>query len=246
MNPKQSPQDRPSTIQLFQSRLDNMISPDHPLCHLAAAIQWERFDEAYSAYYCQDNGAPGLPTRLMVGLQYLKYTLNLSDEELVEQWLENPYWQYFCGEAYFQTDFPCDATSLGVWRKRIGEGGLKLVLEETIRIAKEKKFVSNKELSEVVVDTTVQEEKNITFPTDAKLLSRAMIKLAKHCLLHRIKLRQSYSRLAKRTAQKASEHGARRHFGKLKQCVQDLKNWLGRVFICASIFFPICISQMIV
>jgi len=85
MKPKKSPQEQPSAIQLFQSRLDNMICPDHPLCRLAAAIRWERFDEAYSAYYCPDNGAPGLPTRLMVGLQYLKYTLNLSDEELVRQ-----------------------------------------------------------------------------------------------------------------------------------------------------------------
>ena len=205
-----------------------MVNPDHPLVHLADAIQWERFDEAYAPLYCQDNGAPGLPTRLMVGLHYLKYAFNLSDEELVKRWLENPYWQYFCGETHFQTDFPCDATSLGIWRKRIGEEKLKLTIDETIRIALAKKFVTKKELSAVVVDTTVQ-EKNITFPTDAKLLSRAIMKLAKHCLLHRIKLRQSYSRVSKRTAQKASEHGSRRHFGKLQQCVQDLKNWLGRV-----------------
>ena len=205
-----------------------MISPDHSLVHLAALIRWQRFDEAYAAYYCQDNGAPALPTRLMVGLQYLKYTYNLSDEELVKRWLENPYWQYFCGEVFFQTDFPCDDTSLGIWRKRIGEEQLKLTIEETVRVATEKKFVSAKELSEAVVDTTVQ-EKNITFPTDAKLLSRAIIKLAKHCLSHKIKLRQSYARLAKKTARKATEHGARRHFGKLKRCVQDLKNWLGRV-----------------
>jgi len=205
-----------------------MVNPDHPLVHLSAAIQWERFDEAYASFYCQDNGAPGLPTRLMVGLHYLKYTFNLSDEELVRRWLENPYWQYFCGETHFQTSFPCDATSLGIWRKRIGDEKLKLTLEETIRIAAEKKFVTEKELSQVVVDTTVQ-EKNITFPTDAKLLSRALIKLAKHCLSHGIKLRQSYSRKAKRWVRKASEHGARRHFDKLKQCVGDLKNWLGRV-----------------
>jgi len=228
MKPKKSPQDQPSPLQLFQARLENLLNSHHPLVHLAAAIQWERFDEAYAPFYCDNNGAPGLPTRLMVGMQYLKYTYNLSDEELVKQWLENPYWQYFCGEVYFQTDFPCDDTSLSIWRKRIGEEQLKLVLEETIRVATEKKFVANKELSEVIVDTTVQ-EKNITFPTDAKLLSRAIIKLAKHCLSHEIKLRQSYARLAKRTAQKASEHGARRHFGKLKQCIGDLKNWLGRV-----------------
>ena len=91
-----------------------MISPDHPLVRLAALIQWERFDKAYAPFYCDNDGAPGLPTRLMVGMQYLKYTYNLSDEEIVKRWLENPYWQYFCGEEYFQTDFPCDATSLDV------------------------------------------------------------------------------------------------------------------------------------
>ena len=178
MKPKKSPQDQPSTFQLFQSRLDNMVNPDHPLCHLADAIQWQRFEEAYATFYCPDNGAPALPTRLMAGLNYLKYTYNLSDEALVERWLENPYWQYFCGETHFQTDFPCDASSLSIWRRRIGEEKLKLLIEETIRVAIEKKFVTQKELSQVVVDTTVQ-EKNITFPTDAKLLARSIIKLGK-------------------------------------------------------------------
>jgi hypothetical protein len=113
---------------------DSQLNLDHPLCHLATVIQWSRFDEAYAAFYCEDTGAPGLPTRLMVGLQYLKYTFDLSDEELVLRWLENPYWQYFCGETRFQNDFPCDATSLGVWRRRIGDEKLKLILAETIRI----------------------------------------------------------------------------------------------------------------
>ena len=87
-------------------RLENMVNPDHSLCHLADAIQWSRFDEAYAVFYCQDNGASALPTRLMVGLEYLRYTFDLSDEALVERWLENPYWQYFCGETHFQTDSP--------------------------------------------------------------------------------------------------------------------------------------------
>jgi IS5 family transposase len=228
MKPRNSPSSEPRQIQLFQSRLDSQINLDHPLCHLAATIQWSRFDEAYAAFYCEDNGAPALPTRLMTGLQYLKYTYNLSDEELVLRWLENPYWQYFCGETHFQTDFPCDATSLGRWRRRIGEEKLKLVLEETIRIAIDKKFVSDKELSQVVVDTTVQ-EKNITFPTDAKLLSRAIIKLGKFARSHGIKLRQSYARKAKKWLQKASGYGAARQFKRLERCNQDLKNWLGRV-----------------
>jgi IS5 family transposase len=217
-----------SQLRLFQARLDSQLNPDHPLFRLAEAIEWSRFDEAYAPLYCEDNGASGLPTRLMVGLEYLKYTYNLSDEELVFRWLENPYWQYFCGEVYFQTDPPLHYTSLGKWRLRIGPDRLKLLLEETIRIAKEKKYVTDKDLSRVIVDVTVQ-EKNITFPTDAKLLSRAIIKLGQFALRHKIKLRQSYARKAKQMARKASGYAAARQFNRLNRCNQDLKNWLGRI-----------------
>lgn len=228
MRPKKSPQSERTTFQLFRSRLDNLISPDHPLRHLADLIEWDRFDESYAPLYCDDNGAPGLPTRLMVGLQYLKYTFNLSDEELVVRWLENPYWQYFCGEVYFQTDFSCDATTLGRWRHRIGEEKLKETLEETICVARQEKFVTEKELSQVVVDTTVQ-VKNITFPTDAKLLSRIILKLGKAARRHEIQLRQPYTFKAKEWARKASGYGAAQQYSRLKKCNQDLKNWLGRV-----------------
>ena len=215
-------------LSLFQSRLDSQLNPDHPLFILADLINWDRFDQAYAPLFCPDNGAPALPTRLTVGLEYLKYTYNLSDEELVARWLENPYRQYFCGEIYFRTDLPLHCTSLEKWRHRIGPQKLKLILEETIRIAKEKKYVTDKDLSRVIVDTTVQ-EKNITFPTDSKLLSRAIIKLAKFARLHKIPLRQSYTRSAKRTAQKASGYAAARQHGRLKRANQTLKNWLGRV-----------------
>ena len=87
MKPKNSPQADASPLQLFQSRLDSQINPDHPLCQLAERIDWDRFDDAYSPLYCEDNGAPALPTRLMVALEYLKYTYNLSDEALVMRWL---------------------------------------------------------------------------------------------------------------------------------------------------------------
>ena len=228
MKPKQSPQNTTSTHQLFTARLDSQINLDHPLCQLAHTIQWQRFDDEYQSLYCQDNGAPALPTRLMVGLEYLKYTYNLSDEALVAQWLENPYWQYFCGETYFQTSLSLHYTSLGKWRTRIGTERLKLLIEETIRIALEMKFVTETDLSRTIVDTTVQ-EKNITFPTDAKLLASCIIKLSKYCLHYNIKLRQSYTRKAKRTLRKAASYAAARQFGKLKRCLQDLKNWLGRV-----------------
>jgi len=228
MKPKNPSEGEQSPLQLFQARLDSQLHPDHPLFILADLIDWDRFDQAYAPLFCPDHGAPALPTRLMVGLEYLKYTYNLSDEELVARWLENPYWQYFCGEVYFRTDLPLHYTSLGKWRLRLGPEKLKLVLEETIRVAKEKKYVNDKDLSRVIVDTTVQ-EKNITFPTDSKLLSRAIIKLATFAKHHEIKLRQSYTRQAKQTARNASAYGAARQFGRLHRCVRDLKNWLGRV-----------------
>jgi IS5 family transposase len=168
----------------------------HELLPLGALIDWSRFDEAYEPLSCEDNGAPGLPTRLMVGLESLKYTHDLSDEEIVKRWGENPYWQAFCGEVHFQTEPPLHPTSLGVWRKRIGAEKLKLILDETVRVALKKKFLAETECERVVVDGTVQ-EKNITFPTDAKLLSRAIIKLGKFACLNGIKLRQSYVRKAK-------------------------------------------------
>ena len=228
MKPKNPPSAESSQLRLFQARLDSQLNPDHPLYRLADIISWHRFDEAYAPLYCEDNGAPALPTRLMVGLEYLKYTYNLSDEELVARWLENPYWQYFCGETHFQTVPPFHYTSLGKWRLRIGPDRLKLLLEETVDIARKEKFVTEKDLSRVIVDTTVQ-EKNITFPTDSKLLSRAIIKLAKFVRCHKIKVRQSYSRKAKQTARKASGYAAAKQFNRLKQCNADLKNWLGRV-----------------
>ena len=87
MKPKKSPQNATTTSQLFQARLDSQLNLEHPLCQLAHTIQWQRFDEAYAPLYCDDNGAPALPTRLMVGLEYLKYTFNLSDEELTARWI---------------------------------------------------------------------------------------------------------------------------------------------------------------
>jgi IS5 family transposase len=142
MKPQKSPNSQPSQFQLFQTRLEQLVDARHELIQLAELIQWSRFDEAYEPLYCEDNGAPGLPTRLMVGLEYLKYTFNLSDEELVKRWVENPYWQYFCGEVFFQTEPPLHPTSLGVWRRRIGEEKLKLILEETGRVAMKKKYLT--------------------------------------------------------------------------------------------------------
>ncbi|MDR2642676.1 MAG: transposase, partial [Planctomycetaceae bacterium] len=108
----------------------------HELVLLSSLIDWSTFDSQYESCYHPSQGAPGLPTRLMVALHLLKYMFNLSDEELIARWIENPYWHYFSGELYFQSQQPCDPSQLSRWRKRIGGENLKLTLQESIRLAK--------------------------------------------------------------------------------------------------------------
>ena len=118
---------------LFKMELDRLVDTRHGLVRLAATVDWSRMEELFGKTYCPDNGRPGIPTRLMIGLHYLKYTYNLSDEAVVEGWMENPYWQYFSGEQFFTHDRPIEPSSMSRWRHRIGEAGAEELLEETIK-----------------------------------------------------------------------------------------------------------------
>src|SRR5208283_5279928 len=112
-------------------------------------------------------GHPPLPTRLMAGLAILKHMHNLSDEALCERWVENPYYQYLCGEEFFQHRLVFDRSSLTRWRQRMGEEKLQALIQESLSVATRSGALKPSELSRVIVDTTVQ-PKNVTFPTDAK------------------------------------------------------------------------------
>jgi transposase, IS5 family len=127
MKSQQSPQ-----CNLFKVILDQICDSKHPLYRLANTVNWQAFEEMFGNYYCDNNGRPAKPIRLMVGLHYLKAMYGVSDEGVVEKWVENPYWQYFCGEKEFQHDFPLEPTSLVKWRKRIKNEGLESLLSETI------------------------------------------------------------------------------------------------------------------
>ena len=118
---------------LFRNRLDNIIDPRHELVRLGKLIDWSGFDDAFGRFY-KTVGRPALPTRLMVGLCYLKHAFDVSDERLLELWVENVYWQHFCGFDYFQHKPPCDPTSLVRYRKRIGPEGMEKLLAETVRV----------------------------------------------------------------------------------------------------------------
>jgi transposase, IS5 family len=213
---------------LFRSRLDQIIDMDHALAKLARAIDWGFLEDQFGAVYTDGAGRPPLPTRLMAGLAILKHTYDLSDEVLCEVWCENPYYQYFCGEEFFQHRLPFDRTSISRWRARMGEERLAALLQESLAVATRTGAMKPSDLSRVIVDTTVQ-PKNITFPTDAKLMNRAREKLVKLAARLGVKLRQSYARLGKQTLIMQQRYAHARQFGRAKKALRKLRTYLGCV-----------------
>ncbi|ENZ95441.1 IS1478 transposase [Xanthomonas fragariae LMG 25863] len=177
---------------MFRSRLENQIDLRHPLARLSQRMPWTALEQALSSRLPATQaggGRPALPVRLIAGLLYLKHAYDLSDEAVCERWLENPYWQFFTGEVVFQTRLPCDASSLTRWRQRLGEAGMEELLAHTINAAHAMQAVDARELSRVIVDTTVQ-EKAIAYPTDSRLLEVARKKLVLLAKMRRVLRRQ--------------------------------------------------------
>ncbi len=148
---------------LFKVELEAIIAPDHQLVRLAGQINWSFFEQTLGAHFCELSGAPAKPVHLMVGLHYLKHVYNLSDEQTVLRWVENPYWQYFCGMRFFEHTLPIDSSSMTRWRKLIGEKGAEQLLAQSIAAGLKTQTIKPTSLDKVNVDTTVQ-EKAVTFP----------------------------------------------------------------------------------
>jgi len=227
MRPKKSPQ-RDQQRDLFRSELSRIINSNHALVKLAKVVEWDRLDELFGATYCPDNGRPGVSTRLMVALHYLKYTYNLSDEDVVATWVENPYWQYFSGMKFFEHELPINPSSMTRWRKRIGEAGAEELLKETIEAGLKLKAVKAFQLKRINIDTTVQ-EKEIRFPTDARLYDRARQRLVDLTKDRQINLRQNYNQKSKQMLYWQSRYSHARQMKRAKGCTRKLKNYLGRV-----------------
>jgi IS5 family transposase len=213
---------------LFRASLEQILDRNHPLYVLANKIDWKRFDQSFGALFAQKHGRPALPTRLVVGLHYLKHAYNESDESVVAKFLENPYWQYFCGFKHFQHSLPIDPSSMTRWRKRLGPEKLEELLMVTIQTAQEEKLLTERHVERVNVDTTVQ-EKAIAFPTDARLYHkarRALVKLAKR--MH-IDLRQNYERNGKKVFLKQGRYASAGQYNRAKKETRKLKTMLGCV-----------------
>jgi transposase, IS5 family len=213
---------------LFRSRLDQIIDLNHALAKLARTIDWGFLEERFGAVYTDGPGQPPLPTRLMAGLAILKHTFDLSDEALCERWVENPYYQYLCGEEFFQHRLIFDRSSLTRWRQRMGEDKLLALIQESLSVATKTGAMKPSDLSRVIVDTTVQ-PKNVMFPTDAKLLNRAREILVRLAKKNGLDLRQSYARVGKFALIKQQRYAHAKQFKRANRSLKKLKTYLGRV-----------------
>jgi len=227
MKPESSPcEDNQS--DLFKTELVEIIDLTHPLVQLARAVDWATLEAAFTPLFCSDNGSPAKSVRLMTALHYLKYSYDLSDEDVVSGWVENPYWQYLSGMKYFEHEVPIDPSSMTRWRNRLGEAGAEQMLRETIEAGLRLKAVKKSQLRRVNVDTTVQ-EKDVRFPTDARLYDRSRERLVAAAGERGIVLRQTYSRLGKQALLQSSRYAHARQMKRSRRCTKKLRTWLGRV-----------------
>jgi transposase, IS5 family len=213
---------------LFKSRLDQIVNLKHELVKLSRVIDWGFLEKHFGSVYDDGPGQPPLPTRLMAGLAILKHTHNLSDEVLCDRWLENPYYQVFCGEEFFQHVLPFDRSSLTRWRQRMGEDKLNALMQESLATAVRVEAAKPADFRAVIIDTTVQ-EKAIAFPTDAKLMHRARERLVSLAKLHGVKLRQSYERVGKLALIKHQRYAHAKQFKRANKCLRRIRTMLGAV-----------------
>ena len=213
---------------LLRARLDQIIDTGHPLAKLARTIDWDFLSRQLGAVYTDQPGRPPLPTRLMAGLAILKHMHDLSDEALSDRWLENPYYQYFCGQEFFCHKLPFDRSSMTRWRQRMGEDRLVALLQESLAAATRTGAAKPADFTRVILDTTVQ-PKAIAHPTDAKLLFRAREHLVRQARWHGVALRQSYERVGKIALIRHQRYAHAKQFKRANRALKTLRTQRGRV-----------------
>jgi len=220
----------------FKPWLSIVLNPSHELYRLSSKINWNILESEFAPLFADGRGAPAKPIRLVVGLMMLQHMYNFSDEGAVLEWIENPYWQFFCGEELLQWEAPINPSSLPRWRKRLGNDGMNKILKETIKTALDTGTVNAKSLQRAIIDTTVM-EKNITFPTDSKMQYKAIKRLAKMVGDYGISLRQSYTCIGRKRLIKAGRFSHARQMKKANKERKKIKTYLGRLCrdICRKI-----------
>lgn len=220
-----------SQDDLFLSRLSDQLNPRHEMMVLEKMVNWDELEKEFADCYlpnCSKGGCPPKPIRLMAGLLLLQHMHNLSDELVVDRWVENPYWQYFCGYDLLQWKMPIDPSSLTRFRNRIGAARMQKILSLTIDIALQSKFVEKRDLKKVIVDTTVM-PKNIEYPTDSKLYEKSRIRIVKLCQKHNVFLRQNYNQVCKKINRRLGGYLHAKQMKRARKEIKSLKTILGRI-----------------
>jgi len=208
--------------------LIEFIDLQHPLVQLAERIDWSSFEPHWQACFSNASGPHAAPARLAAGLLMLKHMEGLSDERLIESWVCNPYYQFFCGETHFQHRPPINPITLGRWRRQLGEEGMEYLLTTLLDSALKMGAVKAESLAHVCVDSTVM-EKNIAYPTDSNLLLKVLRKMVQLMQDNGLSIRQSYAREAPRLAQKVGRYAHARQFKRMRRVLKKLSTRVGRV-----------------
>jgi transposase, IS5 family len=223
-------------VDFFRNRLDQMIDLSQPLAVLATRMPWQEIEdsdlfgvtEGITFAGVSKAGRPRLPTRLMVALLYLKYAFNESDEDHIQRWGETPTWQYFSGNEYVGHRWLCDPIQLVKFRKLLDEEGAEKLVASTIEVAVTLKLIASKELSRIIVDTTVQ-EKAIAHPTDSKLLETFRVKLVEAAKAQRIELKQTYAKEGQLLGFKAGRYAHVHQFKRMRKAIKRQGTIVGQL-----------------
>ena len=133
---------------------------------IAELIPWEELEEEYAKHFA-DVGRPGTDAQLAIGLLLLKHMTGLSDEEVVQAVVENPYMQAFCGYEKFVTEEILDPSTLTKMRERLGLEFFKELERKTYKVLIDRRIIKAKGM---LVDATVFPEE-IKYPNDVGLLN---------------------------------------------------------------------------
>jgi IS5 family transposase len=231
MKPKSDPASQRVQVQLFDDSspaLVDFIDLKNPLVRLADSMQWEIFEDHWRSLFSDAGGPMASSGRRVAGLLMLKHMEALSDERLMDVWVCNPYFQYFCGETHFQHRPPADPTSMIKWRHRLGEEGVEWLLTTVVNSAADSGVVDRSSFAHLSVDSTVM-EKNIAYPTDSALLEKLRTNIVAFMQEHELSIRQSYSRQGPRLAQQIGRFAHARQFKRMRRALRKLRAWVGRL-----------------
>lgn len=206
---------------LFSPLLSDFIDLRHELVLLAGRIDWKHFETTFSPLYSR-TGQPAMPIRLMVGCLLLKRLYNLGDETLANAWVMNPYMQYFCGQAHFQHQFPCDPSDFVHFRKRIGEAGIELLFQHSVSL-------HGPQTGKMQVSDTTVQENNVTYPTDSKLAKKVIDKCNGLAEQYALPQRQRYTRRAKELLRATYNFNHPKRKKKAQAAARKLKTIAGRL-----------------